>query len=64
MSPRDNLHRLLDQLPDDKVPELERIMMQLLRIDEPDTSGERMSFESAVDYTFKHFDAALRDLSK
>gem|GEM_PF-6097172 len=65
LSQRENLHRLVDELPEDQITEVERLVLQMLRAGEPTTPQlEGVSFEDAMNYTFTHFDGALRNLAK
>ena len=64
MSAKDNLYRLVDQLPENKVLEAERLVMQLLRSETLGQPRPGKSFEEALSYTTTHFDTALRNLAK
>ena len=66
MSPRENVMRLIAQLPDDKMDELERLVIAMLPAgseSEP-SRGPRLSFEEALSYTNKTFENTLRKLGQ
>lgn len=65
MSPKENLLRIIEQLPAARLEELERIAISML----PDEQikgkrGAPMSFEEAKEAVFTNFDVALRNLAK
>lgn len=63
MSPKENLHKLIDQLPEDKAEELERLVVQMLREGVP-TPDSQKRFEEAKARTFATFDKTLRRLAE
>ena len=65
MSPKENLQWIIDQLPADKLEELERVAISMLPAER--FTGKRglpKSFEDASDALFSKFDGALRNLAK
>ena len=62
MSPRDNLHQLVDRIPEDRLAEFERMAISFLR-DEPGR-GPAVSFEEAMAYTFENFDETFKRLAQ
>jgi len=65
MSPKENLQRIIDQLPADKLEELERIAISMLPSSGPrGERGPELSFEDAADAVFTKFDKALRNLAQ
>lgn len=64
MSPKDNLLRIIEKLPAEKLVELERIAASMLSEEAIVLGpGPARTFEEAVAATFKKFDEALRKLS-
>lgn len=65
MSPKDNLHRIIDQLPDDKAEALERLAVQMLRED-PSWGQTRpgLSFDEALAATNRDFGESLKRLGQ
>jgi hypothetical protein len=65
MSPKENLQRIIDQLPADKLEELERIAISMLPSERlKGKRGPTKSFEEASEALFSKFDSALRNLAK
>lgn len=66
MSPKENLIRLIDQLPEDRLAELEKLAISMLpangAIGQP--REPEMSFEEAQAYVFETFDDTLRRLAQ
>jgi hypothetical protein len=66
MSPKENLLRLIDQLPEDRLAELERLAISMMpsSTSHGQPSEPTMSFEEAQAYVFKTFDKTLKKLAQ
>lgn len=65
MSPRENLYRLIDQLPDEKAEALERLVIQILRNDSAwGRPRAGMSWDEAIEHVFADHGELLKNLAK
>jgi hypothetical protein len=64
MSRKELLIQLIERLPEERLAEVERLVVSLLPADEAREPGARMTFEEAADYTFATFDETLRRLAE
>jgi hypothetical protein len=63
MSPKENLLRLIDQLPDDRLEELERVVISMLESRSEPAPGQHRTFEEAKEWVFQNFDKTFRRLA-
>lgn len=64
MSPKENLLRLIDQLPEDRLAELERLAISMMPTANGQSTETAMSFEEAQAYVFTTFDKTLKKLAQ
>lgn len=65
MTPKENLLRLIQQLPEERLAELEQLAISMMPATGQGPSPEpAMSFEEAQAYVFTTFDKTLRKLAQ